>query len=426
MHPLRRVYIGDAHGAVNYFETLHFRCPNLTNPADFFMDITSVDYRGESRETNSRGRVEVFAEAAVKRGLAHAAAAAALKGLNDGATRARGDVVGERTSASSEAGDGATVWAASRGRADAGRAGWMYQFTLLLSRAFRCQTRDVVGVGITYFLDVLYALLLSALYRGVQDTQEGVQNRLGCLFFIVLNLAYSSALPSINLFAGEKNIVIREQASGAYSVSAYYLAKLVAELPKLSSKLVFCTLVYWIVGFNSDPFRFVRFVVIVLCEVLAAQAIGMVMATGMPIGGALALGPACITVFTLFGGIYLNMDSIPDGAGWIRYVDFIYYAFSALCANEFGDPEATYECSGESSRCLPDGAAVLELYSFEDIQVGAQIACQLALAFGLQMTAFWLLVRSTGRFMPLRIEKETGDGDEAKAATDGITLKEKK
>ena len=223
----------------------------------------------------------------------------------------------------------------------------------------------VAGVGITYFLDVLYAFLLSALYRGVGDDQEGIQNRLGCLFFIVLNLAYSSALPSINLFAGEKFIVIREQASGAYSTSAYYLSKLVAELPKLSSKLVFCTLVYWIVGFNPDPVRFLRFVVIVLSEVLAAQAIGMVMATGMPIGGALALGPACITVFTLFGGIYLNMDSIPTGAGWIRYVDFIYYAFSALCANEFDDPEAAFACGDEAARCLPDGASVLELYSFE-------------------------------------------------------------
>jgi hypothetical protein len=63
-------------------------------------------------------------------------------------------------------------------------------------------------------------------------------------------------------------------------------------------------------GFNPDPVRFVRFVLIVLCEVLAAQAIGMVMATGMPIGGALALGPACITVFTLFGGALYKLNPV--------------------------------------------------------------------------------------------------------------------
>lgn len=284
----RLVYIGDARGAVGYFETLHFRCPTLTNPADFFMDITSVDHRGEKREGNSRGRVAAFAAQAERRGMGAAAAAAALASFRDG-------------------GGGEDGSFASGGVVDVSKAGWGTQFCLLLSRAHKCQKRDVVGVGITYAIDIVYALLLSALYRGVKDDQDGVQNRLGCLFFIVLNLAYSSALPSINLFAGEKFIVIREQASGAYSTSAYYLSKLVAELPKLSSKLFFCTVVYWIVGFNPDPIRFLRFVVIVLCEVLAAQAIGMVMATGMPIGGALALGPACITVFTLFGGIYLNM-----------------------------------------------------------------------------------------------------------------------
>ena len=403
----RLAYIGDAHGAVGYFETLQFKCPNLTNPADFFMDITSVDHRSETRETNSRCRVTVFAAQAQARRLGEAAAEAALRALDE----SRGGDVEDPTS-SVDAAPAATTRT---------HASWLYQFRLLLVRAFKCQRRDIVGVGITYFVDILYALLLAGLYRGVSDNQEGVQNRLGCLFFIVLNLAYSSALPSINLFAGEKDIVLREQASGAYSTSAYYLSKLVAEFPKLSSKLVFCTMVYWIVGFNPDPIRYVKFVVIILCEVLAAQAVGMVMATGMPIGAALALGPACITVFTLFGGIYLNMDSIPDGAGWVRYVDFIYYAFSALCVNEFGDPDSTFACESDTSRCLPDGSAVLELYSFESVRVGPQIALQLVLAFGCQLAAFWQLVRSTDRYiMPLLITAEKNETKpDQQAATAG-------
>jgi ABC-type multidrug transport system ATPase subunit/ABC-type multidrug transport system permease subunit len=435
----RLVYIGDAHDSVDYFETLHFRCPNLTNPADFFMDVTSVDYRGESREGNSRERVAVFALEAGRRGLGAAAVTAALTALqrnshgNSNSAGERGDdgvdggggldnapngAVAEAQGVGGVSLDGDRQLSASRpisgggGSGKGGGAGWLYQFRLLLSRAHKCQKRDVVGVGITYALDIMYALLLSALFRGVRDDQEGVQARVGCLFFIVLNSAYSSALPSINLFAGEKGIVIREQASGAYSASAYYLSKLVAELPKLSSKLVFCTVVYWIVGFNPAPARFFLFVVIVWCEVLAAQAIGMVMATGMPIGAALALGPAFITIFTLFGGIFLNMDSIPQGAGWIRYVDFIYYAFSALCANEFNDSRAIFRCGEEDTRCLPDGTAVLELYSFEHIDVGMQIGLQLVLAFGLQLMAFRLLVRNTGRFMPLSMDKESDQARE--------------
>ena len=408
----RLAFIGDASAAVGYFETLMFKCPTLTNPADFFMDVMSMDFRSESREGNSRSRVDFFAREAASRGLGEAAASKALEAVALAKKQGAFDAEKEET-ASAKPGGG---------------AGWATQFYLLSQRAHKCQRRDVVGVGVTVFLDVVYALLLAALYRGVGDDQEGVQNRLGCLFFICLNLAYSSALPSINLFAAEKNIVIREQASGAYATSAYYLSKLVAELPKLSSKFVFCTLVYWIVGFNPDPTRYLNFLLIVVCECLAAQAIGMVMATGLPIGAALAFGPACITVFTLFGGIYLNMDSIPLGAGWIAYVDFIYYAFSALCANEFGDADATFTCDGDGGRCLPDGAAVLELYSFEDIRVAPQVLCQLALTFGLQCLAFVLLVRSSSRYMPLRIEREAPDLNKRLSATspEDVELKEEK
>jgi ABC-type multidrug transport system ATPase subunit len=392
----RLVYTGDAHNAVGYFGTMHFKCPPLTNPADFFMDVTSLDFRSGTAEANSRARVRLFAEEAERRGLGAKAVDVATSALLNMREDSIAEFEGPR-------GDSVETNDAVMNQG----AGWLTQFVLLFTRANKSQRRDRGGVGVTVFLDVLYALLLSALYRGVEDDQEGLQNRLGCLFFICLNLAYGAALPSINLFAGEKYIVIRERASGAYTTSAYYVSKLVAELPKLSSKLVFCALVYWIVGFNPDPTRFLNFVLIILAEVLSAQGVGMVLATGMPIGAALALGPAFITVFTLFAGIYLNMDSIPTGAGWVRYIDFIWYAYSALMANEFRDPDAIFACpDGEdATRCLPDGAAVLEMYSFEDIRVAPQIAYQLLLSVGLQLVAFGCLVRSSSKFLPLYIEK---------------------
>ena len=59
------------------------------------------------------------------------------------------------------------------------------------------------------------------------------------------------------------------------------------------------------------------------------------------------------------------MDSIPTGAGWVLDIDFIWHAYSALMANEFRDPDAIFACpDGEdATRCLFDGAAVLEMYS---------------------------------------------------------------
>ena len=70
---------------------------------------------------------------------------------------------------------------------------------------------------------------------------------------------------------------------------------------------------------------------------------------------------------------------------------------------------------------------MLELYSFEDIRVAPQVLCQLALTFGLQCLAFVLLVRSSSRYMPLRIEREAPDLNKRRALSpDDVELKEEK
>lgn len=51
------VYFGRAREAAAYFEGLGFRCPEHFNPADFFLDVISMDYRSPELETESRERV---------------------------------------------------------------------------------------------------------------------------------------------------------------------------------------------------------------------------------------------------------------------------------------------------------------------------------------------------------------------------------
>jgi len=140
----------------------------------------------------------------------------------------------------------------------------------------------------------------------------------------------------------------------------------------------------------------------------------------MPIGAALALGPACITIFTLFGGIYLNIDSIPTGARWIRFMDPIYFAYSALVVNEFGGDLVSFTCESNAARCLENGRAVLELYSFEDEKVGIQIMAQCLLQIGIHVLAFNALRRTSQQYMPLSsvLPSSTGKDEDEGARHD--------
>ena len=389
----RLLYIGEARDAVEYFSSMRFDCPNHTNPADFFMDITSLDARNPEREKASQERIELFAAEAAARQLGEKAVESAKEQLRLAAMAAseRNESVEMR---------------------DTTHASWMKQFSLLMKRASMNQRRNFIGVGVTVAIELVYALIVSALFRNVGTDQKGVQDRIGCLFFVVLNVAYTAALPAINVFAGEKGIVIRERASGAYSWSSYYVSKYVAELPKLLPRLVFCTLVYWIVGLRNTVYHFWVFVAIIIAEAMSLTALGLLMASAMPVGAALALGPACITIFTLFGGIYLNIDSIPAGARWIRFIDPIYYAYSALVANEFGGDNLVFTCESTTTRCLESGRAVLELYAFQNVKIGIQIMAQLLLQSGIHVLAFRALCRTSQQYMPLILEKnvETSEG----------------
>lgn len=53
----RQAYAGPAKDMLGYFNALDYRCPQHTNPADFALDLFTVDLRGAQEEVESRKRV---------------------------------------------------------------------------------------------------------------------------------------------------------------------------------------------------------------------------------------------------------------------------------------------------------------------------------------------------------------------------------
>ena len=53
-HP---VYAGKGHSMLPHFSTLGYNCPLTTNPADFVLDLITVDLQNPARETVSRNKI---------------------------------------------------------------------------------------------------------------------------------------------------------------------------------------------------------------------------------------------------------------------------------------------------------------------------------------------------------------------------------
>jgi ABC-type multidrug transport system ATPase subunit len=56
------MYFGPAAGAVDYFSSAGFGCPSHYNPADHFLDVTSMDFRTPDSEAVTRKRVALLGE----------------------------------------------------------------------------------------------------------------------------------------------------------------------------------------------------------------------------------------------------------------------------------------------------------------------------------------------------------------------------
>jgi ATP-binding cassette subfamily G (WHITE) protein 2 len=122
-------------------------------------------------------------------------------------------------------------------------------------------------------------------------------------------------------------MVNRERAGRAYDTISYFLAKFFVEIPlNVLPSFIYSLIVYWLVGLNKD--RFGEFVGIGMLETCVAVALGLAVSAAVPtVEAANAVGPPLMVIGILFGGFYIDINSLPIVANWIPYFSFIRWAF---------------------------------------------------------------------------------------------------
>lgn len=200
-----------------------------------------------------------------------------------------------------------------------------------------------------------FAVLLSLVYRDIGRDQKSIQDRIGILFFITINQSFAPMAGVLAVFPAERNVVHKERVGGAYSTSAYFLSRVLAEVPlNVIIPTIYGSIIYWAVGLNPDPYRYLTFVAIVLLETHCAVALGYAISSMAPDAKvAQAVGPPLLIVLILFGGFYINTASLPPGSEWVQYISYIKWAFQALALNEFEG--ATFDCGTQLKGCEPTG-----------------------------------------------------------------------
>ncbi|GLI61524.1 hypothetical protein VaNZ11_003905, partial [Volvox africanus] len=181
------------------------------------------------------------------------------------------------------------------------------------------------------------ALVFGAIFFRMKRGQSSVQDRMGLLQVVAVSTAMSSLVKTLTIFPRERTIVARERARQAYGILPYLSAKLAAELPVGALfPALFGALVYPTCGLHPSLARFAKFLGILTLESFASQALGLAVSSVAPTTeAAVAIGPAVMLVWIVFGGYYVNAENVPSIFKWLPRASLIKQSFEALCINEF-------------------------------------------------------------------------------------------
>lgn len=347
------VYYGPADKTVDFFAEAGFPCPPLTNPADHFLDVITPP---ASSQLTSVSHQHSDVDKALMR---------VFKPVNN--------KVEEEYEMYSDV------------FVHAPRS-WGHQFSVLLRRCFLESTRSYAVIITLLAQNLVMALLIGGAFFQIGKDANSQIRRQPLLFFTVINQGIFSALSVINSFPSERLLVLRERAAGTYQVSAYFLAKNVADaLIQLPGPIIFSCIVYWMVGLQAEAGKFFIFLAFMILTSMASTSLAlMVSALARTTTLAVTILPMILEVSRLFGGFFLSPVNLPKYFVWLDALSYVKYAYVAVSLNEQSGLEI--DCQGSGS--CRDGQATIDFLGLDRFTIGSCAGILIAMIIIFRVIAY--------------------------------------
>ncbi|XP_014831437.1 PREDICTED: ATP-binding cassette sub-family G member 8 [Poecilia mexicana] len=319
------VYFGAARDMVPYFTALGHPCPRYCNPSDFYVDLISIDRRSPEREAECLERSRLLSEQfkeKVQDSDDHmwkpAETSAAYIESAQQPSRHREEVVNISIDRNKLPGE-------------------LQQFTTLIRRHMYNDFRDLVSLLVRGFEALLMSLLVGCLYYGAGEERLNIQDTVALLYMIGALTPFAVVLDVIAKCHTERAMLYHELEDGMYSVTSYFFAKVLGELPEhCVFTLVYGLPIYWLAGLNQAPDRFLLFFLLVWLMVYGSRAMALFVAAALPtLQTSAFMGNALFTVFYLTGGFVISLENMWLVASWLSYASFMRWGFDGMLQVQF-------------------------------------------------------------------------------------------
>jgi ABC-type multidrug transport system permease subunit len=315
--------MGSAAQAVDYFAELGFPAKQHTNPSDHMIDLCSIDGRTFDAEVKSHRQLERLAEQYSESVWAKQNTQAAEQQLPH---HQDANMLREKFYLTAGTEKPYLVREGSR-------------FWILAGRNLLNQSRDLLLTVFRLLQAIVLALILGSFYFQLSADQHHIYDRQGALFFLAVQQSMAAMFLVINVFQGEKRIYHRERHQSLFGPLTFYLAKVMSEFPFLIfSPIVFTSIVYPMMNLREGWSYFFTCMGALTMVTFTSQAMGLLISAASATQEiANILTPIVMSLLLLFGGLFVNLESVPVYFRWIQYVNYIKYTYEILAYTDLND-----------------------------------------------------------------------------------------
>ncbi|MAD86793.1 MAG: hypothetical protein CL912_27865 [Deltaproteobacteria bacterium] len=239
------VYAGNGAGLLPHFDSLGYPCPTTTNPADFALDLITIDLQHSEREAATRQKVRSLISSWTSGDFA-----SVIQPTTISTPAELGSLIRKST----------TFFAAYPILVHRAFINFRRQPPLLIAR-----TTQVTGL----------AVILTLFFAPLKNDYASVQTRLGFIQeFCAFN--FVGMLQNVAVYPDEKDVFYRENDDGTYGVEAFLAQYITLEVPfEVATSFIFAILVDLAAGLPRTTQMFFVCFFNCFCIVSCGESIGI-------------------------------------------------------------------------------------------------------------------------------------------------------
>lgn len=339
------VYCGPTQELVSYFSGLGYSCPSFANPADFFIDLTSLDFEddtgvvdeelGKKYEADKK-RIDLF----IKTFQQRITAMSTINMLEDST-----DEVEDK----------------NLPKTKTYRTPFFIQLTLLFKRFLWNNYRDPSYYYGALVQAIISGLVTMALFWQLSDSSmEDVSSRSGLMFVALRLEPYLIMMTNVSRYCFEMKTFDREIQDELYHPVPYLCAHVLSLSPQFVVQGILYSLpIYFGCNLRNNALDFILFVMTIIIMIFVNNGL-------LWIGTSINRNFSVVELFVngiymflqLTSGFSINYEALPLYVKWVPQVNYMGYAYKIVMRNEFHDREFG-NCLDPQHFCVP-GNQILE------------------------------------------------------------------